>query len=69
MIAGLLLIPIGELLVRSDGSQIGLLLFVTLLGGIACSAIVLATRYGDVAVIAPFRYSRHIFAILLGIFF
>ena len=69
VIAGLLLIPTGGPLVRPDGSQIGLLLFVTLLGGIAYSAIVLATRYGDIAVIAPFRYSRLIFAILIGIFF
>ena len=56
-------------MVRPDGSQIGFLLFVMLLGGITYGTIVLATRYGNDAMIAPFQYSRLIFAILVGVFF
>ncbi len=67
VVAGVILIPTSETFVWPDSSQTDLLLFVTLLGGISYSAIVLATRFGDVAVIAPFRYSRLVFAMLIGV--
>ena len=41
----------------------------TCIGGIAYAAIVKATRAGDVAVIAPFRYSRLVFALFIAVFF
>ena len=55
-------------MVRPDGSQIGFLLFVMLLGGITYGTIVLATRYGNVAVIAPLQYSGLILEILVDVF-
>ena len=41
----------------------------TVVGGIAYAAIVMATRAGDIAVIAPFRYSRLVFALIIAILF
>ena len=39
------------------------------LGGLAYAAIVIATRSGDIAAIAPFRYSRLLFAMLIAVIF
>ena len=44
----------------------GLLSLSMLTGGGAYMAVVMATRGGDLAVVAPFRYSRLVFAMLLG---
>ena len=45
------------------------ILSLTLLGGLSYAAIVLATRAGDVAVIAPFRYSRLVFSLIIAVVF
>ena len=52
-----------------DPHQTMMLLCITLLGGLTYNDIVMATRDSDVAVIAPFRYARLVFAMLIGIFF
>ena len=39
------------------------------LGGLAYAAIVIATRSGDIAAVAPFRYSRLLFAMLIAVIF
>jgi drug/metabolite transporter (DMT)-like permease len=39
------------------------------LGGLSYAAIVVATRAGDVAVIAPFRYSRLVFSLVIAVAF
>ena len=69
VVAGVILIPTGAPMEWPDPHQTMLLLCITLLGGLSYSAIVMATRDGDVAVIAPFRYARLVFAMLIGIFF
>ena len=69
VVAGVILIPTGPPMEWPDPHQTMLLLCITLLGGLSYSAIVMATRDGDVAVIAPFRYARLVFAMLIGIFF
>ncbi|MGB1641267.1 MAG: DMT family transporter [Paracoccaceae bacterium] len=69
VVAGVILIPTGAPMEWTDPNQTMLLLCITLLGGLSYSAIVMATRDGDVAVIAPFRYARLVFAMLIGIFF
>jgi drug/metabolite transporter (DMT)-like permease len=40
-----------------------------ILGGLAYVAVVIATRTGDIGAIAPFRYSRLIFAIIIAVIF
>ena len=50
----------------SEWSLFGLAM---VLGGLAYAAIVIATRSGDIAAIAPFRYSRLLFAMLIAVIF
>ncbi|MDJ0822085.1 MAG: DMT family transporter [Paracoccaceae bacterium] len=70
----LTLIPTGVLLMAAsgggswpDGTTWGLLLTAVAVGIAAYWAITAASRMGDVSVITPFRYSRLIFALLIGI--
>ncbi len=53
----------------TDGPTPFSLLGATLVGVFAYFAITIATRIGDVSVITPFRYSRLVFALILGITF
>jgi drug/metabolite transporter (DMT)-like permease len=69
IIAGFILIPYFAPLIWPTIAQWGWLLILTVLGGISYAAIVVATRAGDVAVIAPFRYSRLIFSLLIAVIF
>ena len=50
----------------SEWSLFGLAM---VLGGLAYAAIVIATRSGDIAAIAPFRYSRLLFSMLIAVIF
>ncbi|MGR3492964.1 MAG: DMT family transporter [Shimia sp.] len=69
-----LLIPSGLLLMAIQGTPPGALSIDTLrlfagaflTGLVAYAAIVSASRIGDVAAVTPFRYSRLIFALLIG---
>ncbi|MEM6727924.1 MAG: DMT family transporter [Pseudomonadota bacterium] len=71
------LIPTGALILAFDPAPLGaltpsaLLAFggAMLLGTLAYSLIVEATRIGEVAVTTPFRYTRLIFAMALGLAF
>ena len=49
-----------------DGPQIGYMLGALVVGVSGYLSIVIATRTGDAAVITPFRYTRLIFAMALG---
>lgn len=69
ILAGIILIPFFEPLIWPTFSQWFWLLVLTILGGLSYAAIVLATRAGDVAVIAPFRYSRLVFSLLIAVIF
>ena len=44
-----------------------MILIATLIGCFSYLTLVLATRSGDISVIAPFRYTRLIFALLLSV--
>jgi drug/metabolite transporter (DMT)-like permease len=57
--------PFGEITIE----HIGLLVISTLCGTGAYFCVVMATRGGDVAVVAPFRYTRLIFALGLAVVF
>ncbi len=69
ILAGVLLIPFFEPLIWPSFTQWIWILSLTLLGGLSYAAIVLATRAGDVAVIAPFRYSRLVFSLIIAVVF
>lgn len=51
------------------GGEMGFFLFCAVAGVGGYAAMVLATRMGEASVIAPFRYSRLVFALILGIVF
>ena len=69
IIAGIILIPFFDPLIWPTIAQWCWLLILTVLGGLSYAAIVVATRAGDVAVIAPFRYSRLVFSLFIAIIF
>jgi drug/metabolite transporter (DMT)-like permease len=69
IIAGILLIPFFGQLIWPTAEQWLWLLVLTVLGGLSYAAIVVATRAGDVAVIAPFRYSRLVFSLVIAVAF
>ena len=69
IIAGIVLIPFFDPLIFPKPEQWLWLLLITVLGGLSYAAIVVATRAGDVAVIAPFRYSRLVFSLLIAVLF
>lgn len=66
--AGLALLALrGEGLVMPAMLDWGLLLGCVAVGVAGYGALVLATRSGDIAVTTPFRYSRLVFAMLIGV--
>ena len=70
LVTGLLLLALGitgdQLVVPSTTDSIRLVLAV-IVGITAYYLIVLATRIGEMSVIAPFRYSRLVFALVIGV--
>ena len=66
--AALWLLPGGGTAVWPDGTDTLRLLAGIAVGVAAYYAIVAATRIGDISMIAPFRYSRLIFALIIGMF-
>ena len=71
----IMLVPAGGLLSLFSAREIvplspamaGLVLLMVLLGAASYYAIVLAMRIGEVSYVTPFRYSRLIFALVVGI--
>lgn len=66
-LAGILTIPLFSVFVPVTSDDLLLLLVAAAAGTGACLSLVLATRAGDVATVAPFRYTRLIFALGLAI--
>jgi len=66
-VAGIIAIPFYSAMVAPSTTDVMCLASATLFGVTAYYAIVLATRAGDVSIIAPFRYSRLVFAMFLSI--
>ena len=69
IIAGVMLIPFFDSLIWPTPEQWFWIVLLTVLGGLSYAAIVVATRAGDIAVIAPFRYSRLVFSMLIAVLF
>ncbi|UWP99424.1 DMT family transporter [Aliiroseovarius crassostreae] len=65
--AGLLMIPVTEPFVLPQGIQWGFLAGAMVFGVGGYYAIVLAMRIAETSIIMPFRYSRLIFSIILGV--
>ena len=65
--AGLLLqLLTGASWVIPDAAQIGILAVAVAVGMVGYLAIVGATRLGDISVVSSFRYSRMLFALIVG---
>mgnify|MGYP002332194663 FL=1 len=64
---GLLLVMTGAEATAVDGRQIVMMLGGIVFGVAGYYAIVTATRIGDASAITPFRYSRLLFSILVGV--
>ena len=48
------------------GTEWSLMLIATLIGMVAYLAIVVGLRLGDASVVTPFRYTRLVFSLILG---
>ena len=65
--AGLLLAVLsGEAAVMPDPTQVGLLVGTLVFGVLGYTALVAASRMGEASVVAPFRYSRLAFALVVA---
>lgn len=56
----------GDRMAMPDAANLTRLVLALVFGAIAYATIVAATRIGEVAVVAPFRYSRMVFALIVG---
>ena len=74
LVAFALLVPAGAAVmwvqgidyVRPDGREWGLLVAAALMGAFSYRFVVNAMRVGEISVVTPFRYSRMIFALAIG---
>ena len=66
-LGGIILIPFNGYFVILTGPQWLMVIATTSVGCFSYLFVVLATRSGDVSVIAPFRYTRLIFALILAV--
>lgn len=67
-VLGLMMMAVTGQVIWPNVWQIGVLLGAVVFGCYGYWAITAATRTGEVSVVAPFRYTRLIFAILIGAF-
>ncbi|ETX29809.1 DMT family transporter [Roseivivax isoporae] len=67
VLSGLVLIPFTGLPVRPDPYAAAMLAGASIMGVFAYYAITAAARTGAVAVVTPFRYTRILFAIVVGL--
>ena len=69
LIAGLITVPFFESFQIPSSKDALLLTSSVCTASLAYCAVVLATRSGEISVVAPFRYSRLLFAIVLSVVF
>jgi drug/metabolite transporter (DMT)-like permease len=66
-LSGVVTTPVFDAYAPVDWHHMGWLVVSSVAGSLAYLSVVMATRGGDVAVIAPFRYSRLLFALALAV--
>ncbi len=66
-LSGVVTTPVFGAYAPVDWHHMGWLVVSSVAGSLAYLSVVMATRGGDVAVIAPFRYSRLLFALVLAV--
>lgn len=66
---GLILLAFGQSLDLPNLIEAGLLLACVIVGVLAYLTITLSTRIGDVSAVTPYRYTRLLFALILGMIF
>lgn len=66
-LSGIVTTPVFGPFMAVGWNHIGWLALSSVAGSLAYLSVVMATRGGDVAVIAPFRYSRLLFALVLSV--
>ncbi len=69
VVAALVLASVGPAFVWPQGLQWGGLIAASAMGSLAYWAITAAMRVGEVSVLSPFRYTRLLFAMVLGMVF
>ena len=67
IVTGLVLMPFGPPPIVPSPAQAGIAMATSLSGAIAYYAITAAMRVGDVSAVTPFRYTRLVFAMSIGI--
>lgn len=67
IVTGLLMMPFGPAVVIPDISRVALSLGAIFAGALAYYAITAAMRVGEVSVVTPFRYTRLVFAMAIGV--
>lgn len=67
--AGILVMPISDPMLWPDVATWVLVALIVAFGATGYLAITAASRLGDVGAVTPFRYTRLIFALAIGIFF
>ncbi|MDA5093938.1 DMT family transporter [Aliiroseovarius sp. KMU-50] len=65
-VAGLVLVGFGGVVIPTPAS-LGYVAMATVIGVLAYGALTRAMRTGEVSVVTPFRYSRLLFALILGV--
>ena len=66
-VGGLIILPFGPKFIQPSPYIWWLLGGATILGTFANFMLILATRWGDASIIAPFRYTRLVFSLLLAV--
>lgn len=64
---GVVMLALGDGPVSMDLRQSAMMGGALIIGPIAYYALIVAVRIGDVAVVTPFRYSRLVFALIIGV--
>lgn len=67
VVAGLVALPFGPAPIIPDAMSAASLVAASLSGVVAYTALTVAMRTGEVAAVTPFRYTRLVFAMLVGI--
>ena len=69
VIAGIIATLYTKTWIAPTGEEIGYLIAAIVIGVLAYNALTMAMRTGEIGVVAPFRYTRLVFAMIIGVWF